>query len=384
MIKPSGRAALTLVLALALAAPASASHHGRSTLGKPKSFPIPAADVLQPLATGDVSGDGRKDIVIGDFFENRVYELDGKKGTKAFAPAKTYDTDTEAEGIAVADVTHDQEPDIISTGSLDPTSVIHDIAYPSYDEGTFSTLHGFGVTVADINHDGNRDILTADFLGDAVGVLLGTPTGVSGSIPHTFPTPASPLAVVPDKIDNDQADDLAVLENSSDLGAELLIMRGDGSGAFSQGSTRILNSRQASGMVAGRFNGDKRLDLAVADCAKKHADVFLLHGTKGGFKAPQTFKAPEGTCPNQPAAGDVNGDGRLDVVLAVAGDTAKHAGSVEVLYGTKKGLSHAHRFRAARTTNNVAVADLNGDGRQDVIAADRSNKAVAVLFGKKR
>lgn len=143
-------------------------------------------------------------------------------------------------------------------------------------------------------------------------------------------------------------------------------------------------------IVAGDFNGDGRLDLAVANSADKTVSVLLGNGD-GTFAKATDFEL--GVVPTQLVATDLNGDGRMDLV--VAGGTR-----VSVLLGRGDGGFEPHiemearrlpaeliaRLEPQRThqsgtqTASVVFADFNGDGQIDQAVAMAGRNLVNVLL----
>ncbi len=128
------------------------------------------------------------------------------------------------------------------------------------------------------------------------------------------------------------------------------------------------------------FNGDGKLDLAVANSESKNVTILLGDG-KGGLTQASGSPFPAGDHPNDIAAGDVNGDGKLD--LAFANHDTHY---VTVLLGDGRG-GFAPAPKSPFTVNSrphphgIAFGDFNGDHNLDFVIDDWGNNQVTVVFG---
>jgi hypothetical protein len=150
----------------------------------------------------------------------------------------------------------------------------------------------------------------------------------------------------------------------------------------------------ATGAVVADFNGDGVPDMAVwipctSDCnqAEGRGSLAVLLGNGDGtFQAP-VVHAGETFGPVSLATGDFNGDGKLDLALACegAGDAGCERGAVRVLLGNGDGTFQASHMYAAGAGSNYSLAtgDFDGDGKLDLVVAYQTseNSAVAVLLG---
>ncbi len=101
----------------------------------------------------------------------------------------------------------------------------------------------------------------------------------------------------------------------------------------------------------------------------------LLGNGDGTFQIRQNFAARPG--PHSVAAADVNGDGRKDLVVANRTDN-----TVGVLLGNGDGTFQKQQsFAVGSGPEAVAVADVNGDGRKDLVVANYASNDVSVLLG---
>ncbi len=131
------------------------------------------------------------------------------------------------------------------------------------------------------------------------------------------------------------------------------------------------------------FNGDGHLDLAIANSVSKNVTILLGDG-KGGFVEAKGSPFPAGHEPNDICIADFNGDGKLD--LAIANHGKKH---LTILLGDGRGgfkpapgspvtvLSRPH-------THVVAAADFNKDGKLDLVTESWGENKVTVVFGDGR
>ena len=115
-------------------------------------------------------------------------------------------------------------------------------------------------------------------------------------------------------------------------------------------------------LVAGDFNGDGHLDLAVDQGNSNDISVLLGNGD-GTFQAPKTFAA--GLPPVALVAVDFNGDGRLDLAVANPNDN-----EISVLLGNGDGTFADPGQFATTPHATPLVADVNGDGTSDVLVVD--------------
>jgi VCBS repeat protein len=225
----------------------------------------------------------------------------------------------------------------------------------------------------------------------SISVLLGRGDGTFAD-PVTYATGASPLRAVAAHLDGDAVLDLAVADEVSiiDTGAAGLVsvLIGQGDGTFAA-AVDYAAGDGVRGLVAGDFDGDGAVDLAMAnDPSFGNSHISLLHGAGDG-----TFAAPAdlATCqtPVQVAAADFDHDGRDDLGVACGSPITPgdFTSTLSVLvadsggaFGSFSRTDHPVAFGAA----DVGVTDVDGDGESDlaVLAAPTAFAGVvSVLRG---
>ncbi len=173
--------------------------------------------------------------------------------------------------------------------------------------------------------------------------------------------------------------DIAVADQGSN---KISILLGNGDGTFTAG-TSIATGTQPGALVAADFNGDGKLDLAVADIANSRILVVLGRGD-GTFVPAHVIDCSllpdcgNTVDPISIAAGDFNNDGHVD--LAVVNGSIS---TLSILLGVGDGT-----FRSQSTTSVgltgpsfVTTGDFNSDGKVDLLVASTGSNAIALLMG---
>lgn len=135
-----------------------------------------------------------------------------------------------------------------------------------------------------------------------------------------------------------------------------------------------------AGIAVGDFNGDGKLDIAVANAGSRNVSILLGNGD-GTFQAAVNFSA--GNNPTTVAVGDFNADGKLDLALFQPGDLQlSRAGSVSILLGNGDGTFQSPKTLALGPAATViAVADFNLDKKSDLAVFDTASVGIYVGNG---
>jgi hypothetical protein len=136
---------------------------------------------------------------------------------------------------------------------------------------------------------------------------------------------------------------------------------------------------QATALVIGDFNGDGYLDLAVANMGlggfnNTAAIAILLGNWDGAFGLLSTLSMGTNS-PVALAAGDFNGDGKLDMAVV------QESGIVSIMLGNGDGTFNAGATPAAASGSAIAAGDFNGDGNVDLAVTTYAGGTVTILLG---
>jgi hypothetical protein len=240
-----------------------------------------------------------------------------------------------------------------------------------------------GLVVADLNGDGRADVAVAStyIAGPPrhpgyVEVYLQAATGGFG-LPVRYPIGPDPWGMSVGDVDNDGHPDLVVASpstvptqiNTINSSGGISVLRQDPAnlGRFLT-SQWVSTGGLAEDVAVAHLDGDGRPDLVVSDAIAVNARAMVLYQNKaasGEFSTP--IDLPTGSGSEDVAVADINGDGLADIVLAASS-------SVVVFYQRVGGGFEAPRLLAAGLkAQGVAAADLDGDGRTDIVAANAGN-----------
>lgn len=370
--------------------------------------PTPSFAAPQAFATGanamsvavvDLNGDGRPDLIVGNVNGSSISVLLNTTvpgaTTPSFDAQQAFATGTNPLSVHAVDINGDGKPDVIVANLVDDTvSVLLNTTAPGAVTPNFATQQTFAtgsspisIVATDINGDGKPDLIVANAGGNTVSVLLNTTvpggTTLSFATQQTFSAGANPFFVTAADINGDGKPDLMVV--SGGVVSVLLNTTAPGSAvsSFSAEQTFAAGSSPWSATAAD-VNGDGKLDLVVANYNDNTVSVLRNTTAPGAntanFAPQQIFSTGNG--PRSVTAADVNGDGKPDLVVT----NSIGSGSVSILQNTNApgatSLSFAApvTFASGQIPNAVAVADFNGDGKPDLVAANQGTNTVSVLL----
>ena len=236
------------------------------------------------------------------------------------------------------------------------------------------------LVVADFNGDGKPDVATANPTGKSISVLTGKGAGAFQTKSISMGT-VQPNSIAAGDFNGDGKPDLVVTDGTANI--DILLNNGDGT--FPAPLAIPVNGTKPAFVVVGDFDNDKKLDLAVVNAGSNNVSILRGNGD-GSFKTPVNF--PVGPNPVSLIAGDFNGDGKLDLAVANSGtfsSAGSNTGSVSVLLGKGDGtFQAATNYTASQYPVFVTAADVNGDKKLDLIVASKGANGqdqLAVLLG---
>jgi len=379
----------------------------------------PGQPILHPRLKGadaarSPGGRTRKEAFAGDSIVSKT--------TFIFFPSVIYDVGSSGENIGesqpwieVGDLNGDGKTDVVSLACVNgyPGCDAHNIVgvLLGNGDGTLQPAitydsggpYAMSLALADVNRDGRLDIVVAHcgtefgcFGPGSVSVLLGNGDGTFQPVVTYVLREGFANSVAVADVNGDGKPDVLVANGGCHASpcsgdGTVSVLLGNGDGTFQGEATYASGGSLAASVVVADVNADAKPDLLVAHCnwgvsyCNANGSVGVLLGNGDGTFQPAVTYSSGGINATSAAVADVNSDGRPDLLVVNA-----DSGTVGVLLGNGDGSFQAavtydadgepflYQFPYPSRPHVVRVADVNGDGKPDLVLGANG---VSVLLG---
>jgi len=363
-----------------------------ATFAAATGSPLPI-ELANYAVVGDFRGQGMPDLAIAQngpqvyiYLANGDGTFTQASGSPVIIPPPPFDTvanplmvflatgdfnNSGKLGLAAANLEQDNVPILLGNGDgtfTIPTSFVN-------SEGGYTNT----VAVGDFLGNGNLDLVVAESPVGWGDILLGCGDGgfIQGAVPTAGNLTSAYMPAVGD-FNGDGKLDIALTGGgygpNTVNAVTILLGNGDGTFSLAENSTFATGSNPWA-IVAADFNGDGKLDLAVANEDDSTLTILLGNGD-GTFTPASGSPVAVGSGPYSLTTGDLNSDGKLDPVVA-----NQNGSTLTILLGNGDGTftpAAGSPIALDAVPNSVAVGDFNGSGRLGIAVATGSNVVVLV------
>jgi len=335
------------------------------------------------VALSDLNNDGKIDMLISNNdVAGPAISTDKNISTPGDVefpePVFVFPIATDPFSVAVADFDGDGKPDIVAANQYFNTVSVSGNASPDGSYFTFPNTvtcatgqQPLIVAVADIDGDGKPDIVVTNNSSGTISVLLNTsaPGSISFAPKQDFNTPGGPFGVAVGDLNGDGRPDIAIACSSNVVS---VFINQSLPGAVRLGSRMDISTGSLlTGIAIGDLDGDGKADLAVTG---QYSGLIILRNTGSNgslsFAAPYSVVSEESAYEGSVVAiGDLDGDGKPDVVVGNGRNSTmslyKNMSVVGIPY-----LAAAKEIASSYNVNGVGIGDIDGDGKPDIVTSN--------------
>ncbi len=356
------------------------------------------------IAIGDIDGDGKPDLAVVNTVGKTVSVFRniseaGSLTETSFAQRVDFEVD-ESYGVVLKDLNGDGKLDMaVTSADKFKLNVFRNIGSPgSITENSFAPRKTFatggysvGLAAGDIDGDGKTDIVTSNFTYETISILR----NISNSDSISF------AEKVDFHLDGDRVSTVAIADLDGDNKPEILVGNQFG---FGGGSVAVFRNRTEKGNISrsgfdvfeltvgspecitvGDLNGDNKPEIIAGSFSAYSLIIFENNSTTGNLSK-SSFAAPVSLKTSQGAVGveiaDMDGDGKPDVVAANSLSytpiniflNKNNAGTI-----TENSFAPRADFAAELALEDLAVGDLDGDHQPDIIVAAENGNMLTIL-----
>lgn len=359
---------------------------GRGVNGFETEERYPAGARPRAITANDFNRDGERDLAVTNLDSGDISLYFGVENSTTLLPKPRVEVSGIPRAIASGNINADSNPDIVVTNLSDNrVSVLLGKGDGTFQPERLVSIRVAGenrssqprsVALGDMNADGNLDIITGNAGTDSIAICLGKGDGTFEPVKEFFAF-NFPLDVFVRDMNGDGKLDVIVCngtepDSPNATAPRVNVIFGKGDGTLDPDSRASYTTGDGPrGMVVAELNGDSSPEAITVHQGSQ--SVFVLAGRTGGKLTAGTNRTVA-VNPNCITAGDINNDGRTDIMTTSDNEV------ISVLLGAG-GLNFSAYvdFPIGSDPIGGALVDLNGDSRPEAIVCNRLTNDISVL-----
>ena len=357
--------------------------YGDGTFTEQRIYQIDNQALVYNLIVADFNNDQMSDLATAVSNNGEVVIFYGH-GDGSFTLARRYSTGFGSAPFDIAAAYFDYNQQVTIVVTLRTTGEIAVLTEYTAAEfvqqlvySTGSTAQPFSVATGDFTHDNRSDIVIANSGTDDLTVLVGTGNGTfEREMVYGIGVNSHPQCVITCNIDQDQQLDIVSVNPKLDI---ITVIMGQSDGTFADQTVYSTGGgSHPSAVASGDLNSDGRLDLVIANEGTDNIGV-LFGFDYATFQDPVIYSSNDTLQPIGIVVCDFNNDGFQDIATAFY---LSHR--INIYVGCGNGsfiLAMTYSMADGAGPYAITAVDLNNDGQADIVVSDIRSDTIGILLG---
>jgi len=356
---------------------------------------VPTGSGPQFICNADLDGDGKPDLIVanGDSNTVTIYHNNSSPGTIAFTEVASFTMGANGYpiGVAAGDLDGDGKPDIVISNYYTQTlSFYHNASSPGniVMDSVLSVPSGnyvLGASIADLNGDGKPEVIVACQGSNLISVYTNSST--LGHIAFSNETSimalagGSPFKVVVADLDGDGKPDLAAANSYAGTVSVYLNTTPTGGIISFAGDADFATGNFPEGVAIGDIDGDGKPDLVVANNTDNTLSLLRNTSTVGNLSFAPQLTVSSGYAAYDLVIADLDGDGKPDIAV-----DDQYNNTISIHRNTSTpgtiAISPNVDYNTGNIPYSITTADFDGDGKPDLATCNDADNTFTVLRNK--
>ena len=356
---------------------------------------VPTGSGPQFICNADLDGDGKPDLIVanGDSNTVTIYHNNSSPGTISFSEVASFTMGNSGYpiGVASGDLDGDGKPDIVISNYYTQTLTFYlNASTPGHIimDSALSVPSGnyiLGASIADLNGDGKPEVIVACQGSNLLSVYTNSSTlghiAFSNETSIMAPSGGSPFKVVVADLDGDGKPDLAAANSYAGTVSVYLNTTPTGGAVSFAGDVDFATGNFPEGVAIGDIDGDGKPDLVVANNTDNTLSLLRNTSTVGNLSFAPQLTVNSGYAAYDLVIADLDGDGKPDIAV-----DDQYNNTISIHRNTSTpgtiAISPNVDYNTGNIPYSITTADFDGDGKPDLATVNDADNTFTILRNK--